>query len=362
MIQNIPTCSVNDFQKVSELYVPPIYLSHPDIRQKHLIPSDLLQTLEDHWNHSRIISPPLTIHLLKNVFVCSEGLVFTKDGSFVLETLTQHSREELQQAADQLAYDLACGVQKNHQPKGILCKKRGASNYGHWIAEMLPKAFFANRELNLNGIWPVIVHDSNKSMKNAVLQSLSFIGFKDDNVIFCNKNPTYFEELLIVDGLTQHSWFMSPLVFECMELIASQVESSNHKKIYVSRYPSITRNFENENIVKSIFLEHGYTEIVCAQIPFIEQVSLFKSAQKISGPMGAALTNTLFCKTNTDLSVFMPASAQEFFFWHIAEGKKLKYQEIRCQEIGPQIGELPWDKTIQIDLNKLHEFLSLDRE
>lgn len=358
MSHYVPTCSINEFEKVSELYVPPIYLSYPNVLQRQVIPSDLLQKFEGHWNHSRIISPPLTIHLLKDVYVCSEGLVFTKDGTFITETTTQHSQDDIKEAADFLAYNLACGTVKNRHKNGILCKKRGANNYGHWLAEMLPKAFFASRELKLNSEWPAIVHNSSTTLKNIISQSLNVIGFTQENTIFCDQAPTHFEELLVVDGLTQHAWFMSPLVFECMEFIAERAPKSQVEKIYIPRHPAKTRNFINEDSLKPIFFDHGYKEVVCADLPFLEQVSVFKGAKSVSGPMGAALTNTLFCKTNTDLLLFMPATAHEYFFWHISEGKKLNYTEVRCEEIGPKTDSLPWNKSIDLSETFLRELLT----
>ena len=35
-------------------------------------------------------------------------------------------------------------------------------------------------------------------------------------------------------------------------------------------------------------------------------------------------------------------------FWLIAELRGLRYREVRCEEVGPQRGDLPWDRALAI--------------
>lgn len=350
--------SIEEFPQIAELYVPPIYLSHPKIYQKFLVPEDLLQQFEQRWSVGRIVIPRIKFFLLKNVYVTAEGLVFTADGSFVKETKTNHSDQDVAVSFEELTMTIACGEKIPGHQQGILCKKRGAENYGHWLVEMLPKAFLAARELNLSDDWPAIVFDTNGRLNVIMRESLEVIGFGANKIIFTDKKPAFFEQIIIVDGLTSHANFMSPVVFECMEFIASKAAPGTAEKLYVTRRTAKSRQFENDNEIYNFFAEQGYKEIDCGELPFLEQVGMFKTAKKMAGPMGAAFSNAVFSTPNTQFILFMPATAHEYFFWHIAEGKKLEYHEIRCQESGPQKGSLPWNRNMYVSPTTLEMFFA----
>jgi hypothetical protein len=142
-----------------------------------------------------------------------------------------------------------------------------------------------------------------------------------------------------------------------MEHISAAAPRGRHESIYATRRPSKTRDFENEQQIKGIFEDDGFSEIVTAELPFLEQVGTFKTAKRVVGPMGAALTNIIFCRPGTEITLFSPASARELFFWHIAEGKKLNYQEVRCEETGPQQGPLPWDRSLSVPMEVARDAL-----
>ena len=347
-MQTPETCSLEMFECVAELRVSPFYLSYPKVYQKHLIPNNLFGQFNSRWASKHFSPPSVKMYLLKGVYVSAQGLVFTRDGSLISETKTQHSSVEILAAFEELTNLLACSSPAAHHQKGILCKKRAAENYGHWLVEMLPKAFLATRELQLCDDWPAVVFQTTGPMSSVISQSLDTIGFSAERIIVTDRSPCYFEELLVVDSLTHHSVYMSPLVFECMEFIAGKAPPSPVESLYVTRSSAKTRNFENEEEVRSFFFKRGYEEIECGQLSFLDQVSAFKSARRLAGPMGAAFSNAVFCSPNTELLMFMPASAQEYFFWHISEGKKLDYHEVRCAESGPQRGALPWNRDIYI--------------
>lgn len=352
-MQEVDTCSLKEFECVAEMHVPPIYMSSPKVYQKHLIPKNLQDRSQSRWDTKRIVTPDLKIYRLKDVFVMVEGLVFTRSGTLVAETITQHSERDIKLAFDELTTNLACSVPVASHPKGILCKKRGAENYGHWLVEMLPKAFWATKELGLDADWPAVIHETSGRLKESVAESLDCIGFGTARVISTTRTACHFDELLVVNGLTQHTVFMSPLVFECMEFIAGKAAVNSDESLYITRRSAKSRSFENEEEVSGFFAQQGYKSIDCGELSFLEQVSAFKSARRLAGPMGAAFTNAVFSQPDTEMLMFMPASAQEYFFWHISEGKKLNYHEVRCAESGPQRAALPWSRDIYISSQSL---------
>ncbi|WBO60059.1 MULTISPECIES: DUF563 domain-containing protein [unclassified Acidocella] len=351
------TCSVEIFEKVGEFVPSPIYMAKPKLHQEHLVPAELLAQCRLRWDQKRFVLPPIRSYLLKNVYVSEQGLVFTEDGKVIVQSITNHGQEEIVRAAEKLRLLATTQESVQAHERGILCKKRGAENYGHWLVEMLPKAFLAQRQLALGEAWPAIVHSSSEKMNAVVRESLELINYPTNNIIFTNSEPCHFKELILIDGLTVHSVFMSTPVFECMETISGSVPAGSLERLYISRRPSTNRCFENEAEIQALFTNYGYREVVCANLSFSEQVSAFKAARRIAGPMGAAFTNAIFCQPDTSWLLFMPATAHEYFFWQIAEGKKINYHEIRTQEVGPNRGPLPWDRDLYIEPGHLRAML-----
>lgn len=348
-------------EKIDEIYVSPIYSSYPHIYQRDLIPDSAFSLLNNRWGTERYVAPSVRFYLLKEVYVLAEGLVFTRSGELIAQSKTAHSEIEIQEARDNLALALITKEFIPTHAKAVLCKKRGAGNYGHWLVEMLPKAYWARRKIGVVD-WPVVVHETSEAMQSIIRQSLEVIGVSADKTIITDRAPVFFDELLVVEGLTGHSIFISPLVMECMEFIASKAGTGSSDSLYAVRRPAKSRDFENEPEAKIIFSENGYTEIEAEKLSFLEQVAAFKSAKRVVGPMGAALTNIIFCRPGTEILVFMPASALELFFWHIAEGKKLDYCEVRCEESGPQQGALPWNRSLRISSVALRSILTKLRD
>lgn len=352
----VATVELAALEKLGEINAFAQYMTYPTLYQKHLIPDDVLTVLNARWSSERAVIPNVEFHLAKNVYILDEGLVFTADGALISATRVNFSDDEVAQARATLAAALA-----NEQPiqragRAILCKKRGASNYGHWLVEMLPKAYWAMRKLNAWD-WPVVVHKNNAEMQRVVRQSLAVLGVANEKIIETGHELVHFDELLLVNGLTSHAVFLSPLVMECMEFIAGKAKPGKTDAIYAVRSPARIRDFEDEPAARGLFQRHGYTPVETASLSFLEQVGVFKSARRVVGAMGAALTNIIFCRPGTEVVMFTPASALELFFWHIAEGRKLDYHEVRTEEAGEQIGSLPWNRSVRISPAALDDIL-----
>lgn len=348
---------LDHLEKVGEIATFAQYMTYPTLYQRHLIPDDAMGILNHRWSIERNVIPKAEFHLARNVYIVGEGLVFTSEGALINATRINFSDTDVERARTTLVKALTGGQNLPHYGRAVMCKKRGATNYGHWLVEMLPKAFWAKNTLNAWD-WPMVVHKNSLKMQTIVSQSLAVLGVTSDKIIETGPEVVHFDELLLVHGLTSHSIFISPLVMECMEFIASKAPPGKTDMIYAMRSPAHIRDFENEPTTRAIFECHGYAPLDTAPLSFLEQVSAFKTARRVVGAMGAALANSIFCRPSTELVIFTPACALELFFWHIAQGRKLDYHEVRTEEAGPQIGPLPWDKNLRIRGGTIENILS----
>lgn len=340
------TIAETDQRCVCELECPNSHYSRPRLTELQSIPDHVRATLDALWQRSVHQGRKVRFFRHSDVFVAQEGLVFDQDLSLVRDSITYHSEQEIRVALDRVRSATELGTSPTVK-QAILTKSRGADNYGHFVLEMLPRAWLARKTLGL-GDWPALIHDTNPFLSKVMREALGCAGFADEALVSTSAEPTLVRELIIVDGLTSHSQYMSPFVMTALDEIASSAEAGSSRNVYATRGEAVTRDFTDRDAVRSEMKALGFSDIFTGEMSFREQVSLFKGADVVAGVAGAALSNMAFCRPGAEVHCFMPSTALEVFFWMIAERRNLRYHEVRCQESGPQLGPLPWDRSISL--------------
>ncbi len=341
---------------VFEMSCPNSYYAYPNLLEIESIPENVRNTLEFLWHRSVHEGRKIRILQFFDVFVAKEGLVFDRNLDLIPETRTYHSDGEVNEGLEKVRAFAFSGSGEAID-RCILAKSRGATNYGHFILEMLPRAWMARKSLQVDD-WPVLIHRSSADLVRTASQALNAIGVADDKIVLADEEPVFVKRLIFVDGLTQHSYYLSPFVLQCLDDISTHLQADPNPRIYASREPHSSRNFHEADAVARKLAELGYVEKLSGTLDFHSQITMFKGAERVVGVMGAALTNIAFCNPGTTIFCFMPSTASEVLFWMIAQARRLNYQEIRCTEVGPQTGSLPWDRLIQIQPDRLASIVS----
>jgi hypothetical protein len=130
---------------------------------------------------------------------------------------------------------------------------------------------------------------------------------------------------------------MSPLCVEATAKLAEYVAPGRHKRIVVRRVPGWQRgrNLTNENELCDRLARHDYHAIEPGSMSLEEQIAAFSGAEHVVGSLGAAMTNIVFCRPGTRVTLVVPAHFPDTFFWFIAMHKRLAYSEIRCDVPDP---------------------------
>jgi len=153
-----------------------------------------------------------------------------------------------------------------------------------------------------------------------------------------SREPMYFEDLLVVRGLTRHGTYMSPLSIMATNEMAKRTASAwgtmpgrGHDKLFVRRVPGWRRGRElhNEDEVYQRLSARGFFAIEPGTMSLDQQIAVFSRASHIVGVAGAAMTNIAFCRPGTKVTLLFPGAFPDTFFWFIAQHKKLDYLEIR---------------------------------
>ncbi|MFE1600102.1 glycosyltransferase family 61 protein [Methylobacterium sp. ID0610] len=307
---------------------------------------DVRGLLGNIWSQSMHPGRSLRFLEFREVFVALEGLCFDASLTLIPETRTYHSDADIAQARARIEAVRSAGQVPTIE-RAVLAKNRGATNYGHFILEMLPRAWYARRHLDLAD-WPALIHRASPALDQIKRQALQAAGYAPEQVVVTGDDPVRVERLMVVDGLAVHTQYLSPFVMTCLDEIAAAVPPGDVDRLYASRGAGASRDFDDEPAVARHLATHGYSDRFAGGLSFADQIRVFRGSSRVAGVMGAALTNIAFCKPGTTVSCFMPSSACEVLFWRIAEARRLNYVEIRCREVGPQRGGLPWDRALTI--------------
>ncbi len=341
-VVNTPASSV-----VRRVISPEFAMNYPEVWHAERIPPAVLQTVEQSWKRQQFPSREVTVSLLEDVFVATEGLVFTSALELLQPSITGHSADQIERARVAIVSMKESGNIVHLDGTLALCKKRGARNYGHWAMEMLPKAFVVQRHWS----HPVryMVQLTLDPLREVMRQSMAQIGIGAHALIEVGDEPVLVERLLMVDGLTSHGSYMSPLVMECIETISSNISADSAMDLLILREGLRSRRFVDEDEVRSFATSRGFSLIDPANMPFVRQVACFKGARRIVGVMGAAMTNLAFSHPGTKVFNLTPAGMSDTFFWFISGLRSLQYTEVRCEQVPPTRGPMPWDTDLLLD-------------
>ena len=311
----------------------------PDIVNPELIPDNVVDAS---WAERErfFASRPVTVWLLRDVLVACEGLVFDRDGRVYRPSITQHSEPEVAWATAQVRLALDGEPAPSHDEMLVLGKKRGAGNFGHWLMEMLPMLHLVVDRLRGERIG-ALVHDVGDPQLGAVMQSsLRRIGIGDARVRVANNGPVRVRSLILVDGLTRHGIYMSPLIRECHERLMHGILGAGHERIFISRGPGMRRDFADPVGALALAQEAGFHVLHTAGLSLVQQIAALRDARVVAGAMGAAMTNLAFARSPATALLFAGAEMPDTFFWFISNHFGHGYREVRCHqaEIDPKIG------------------------
>jgi capsular polysaccharide biosynthesis protein len=241
----------------------------------------------------------------------------------------------------------------------VLCKKRGTNNYGHFLIEMFTKAVLASRKIT-GAELSFLVSDEFGPLSKVMENAFEIAALGEKAVVNAGRDPIFVRELIVVDGLSQHGSFMSPLIMDCLDALATKVPAGDTKKIYVTRRGAQYRKARNEDLVVAHLEKQNFRVLDPGAMTLSEQISAFKGATTIVGISGAAMTNICFCPLGANVICLTPASMPDTFFWFIAGLRRLNYCEVRLPELGGAPDRWPtWCDDVLIDVKEVESLISI---
>ncbi len=320
--------------RIHRLASPSFPVTYPEMYDDALMPDVIAGSMRAYWTARFFPVRAVDFYRLRNVYVCGEGLVFDAAGRLFRSTIAQHSDEAIAVAAQAVAEARAVGQIPAHSGPAVLCKKIGSFNFGHWLLEMWPRAILARMHLAIPGL-RYVVHAHTGALWKVMRDCLGLAGIREAAIIETTWEPQFFEDLFLVDGLTDHGNYMSSLAVTCLDPFIEGVPAGHAERLYVTRQGVGWRRFQDEEAMLRIAEQEGYMVIDPGGMGLMQQIGMFKGARRVVGVTGAAMTNTVFMAPHGRVDLFVPASMPDNFFWFISQHRQHHYSEHRCPEAEP---------------------------
>lgn len=186
-------------------------------------------------------------------------------------------------------------------------------NYAHMIVEVLPKLLHIRamgiRRFTLLFPW------SGLAYLPAVQHAAEVLGLSFEHVVCYNNQILRVDEVLWIGPVAQHDRRKSQTLRELAQILGPTAPASAlPRRLYVTRSPSAIRPIANQPQLEDLARSRGYHVIDPGGLSFPEQVGLFHGADHVLGPMGAGLTNTVFMRPGTRVSMFTNRRVDPFYY------------------------------------------------
>jgi len=195
-----------------------------------------------------------------------------------------------------------------------------ASNYAHWMTEVLPRIALFCAEERFRGV-PIVVDDG---LHENMMESLMLVTGADREIITLPADKALaVNELYVTSAagyvpfsrrtsrLSGHSHgVFSPGAFERLRNRLNVLGQETKKeawpqKIYLRRGGTGMRDIINAVELEKLLVAHGYVIVEPEKLTFLQQIQLFRNASVIVAPTGAGLSNAICCKRGTHVVVLM---------------------------------------------------------
>lgn len=195
---------------------------------------------------------------------------------------------------------------------GIFLSGLGASAFGHWLPEFLPKLQFLQQHPDFEHL-PIIVDAGmpqshfdhlRRFVSNPLLQLQANESFLCKRLLV-SPSPTFFPFELLTNDIPVHE--MPGLSLRALRFLRAgesyEIKKPRHRRIFLARKNMKWRRLLNEEEIAATLLNLSFETVYLEEMTVSEQIDLVRQAQWIVAPNGSALLNLIFADTSTKLLV-----------------------------------------------------------
>jgi capsular polysaccharide biosynthesis protein len=208
-------------------------------------------------------------------------------------------------------------------------------NYFHWLIDSLARIKLLKEANLFDEVDWFLVHNLRPSFME---QSLSILGIPESKLIEVDLIRHVKADKLIVTspvrGNDKHvpTWVVD---FFREDYLPAVTKKYDYRRIYISRQDANARKVVNETALIELLLEYGFEIIELSKYGFEEKIDLFSGADVIISPIGASLTNLVFCKKGSSVIELFPQGFILPDFVDIAKKVGMHYHYLICKNENP---------------------------
>lgn len=302
------------------------------------------------------IHPPVKLSRLQSVCVSSlSNLIYS--GKFAIHgnivSLESDRLPEEYQAGvhvdvtQQTLTKIELPVHLHRLPEAVSLLDATATNYAHWLTEILPKAAIWS-ELVGRPLVPLLVDaglhpNQMRALELVVPPEQSILLVPRSQIVEVSRlhylsSPGHIPfEPRASDGFPRsHGTFsagaLSLLIGAVKRRLNLRDDDPQEGYLYVRRNSRV-RNIINQVELDAFVAKQGWTVVAPEGLSFDDQVRLFHRAKMVFGATGAAMANLIFARPGCRVAVMMSAHpATPYFYWHnLADSLGVHVEYILCE-------------------------------
>jgi hypothetical protein len=194
------------------------------------------------------------------------------------------------------------------------------ANYYHWLIEDMPRLLYLQEHYSMTAAFCLVDHALTSWQQDILLRLGSDpLRWRCVDFLASNKFEHIIAPSLFSRNMCAHPTAIAMLRNRLVPDAASAMPCAG-KRIYLARKGGRIRagRLTNEHEVIRLFEAAGFTAVNTGDLTFAQQIELFRDAEIIAGPGGAAFTNMIFAPADTKILVLAPSGAQGETFVSIA--------------------------------------------
>ena len=292
-----------------------------------------------------------------NIFVCEiesayfypeEGVVLNRDRNVVIESILDEQR--------------LSGAQVVYKP--LRWTKRAGTfssiqhlwprNNWHWMVDFLPQLLSLQKAMDgkeLTLLMPDSLSAFNRESLNSVLPDNFKVEYVDSS------RWIHVDKFVLPSHVSRRfNGYLPPEYYEYIRettfrrLGVAKPEKAT-RRYYISRNGAAHRRVINEEQVMEVLAEFGFEWILIEKFTMKEQVEIFRNAEAIISPHGAAFGGVMF-SDNLKMLVLYPEARPGVYFYTLARGMGHEHFAIHSN-----VGE---DDDFEVDLEELRRVVSTE--
>ena len=190
-----------------------------------------------------------------------------------------------------------------HTLRGKTLHLGSSSWFFHFLFDDLPTLDLVERAgMKLAEFDHILLENHGQPYANAVIDQLAIPRGK---IVDPREHPHLLCESLTGPSFpANHSQWRSEFLRRAFENCRAESPVSS-RRIFIMRKMARGRHLVNEEELMPILRRHGFVMLEMDKFPFAEQIAIFRQAEVIAGPAGAAFTLLNFCRPGTKVLSMM---------------------------------------------------------